>query len=46
MTPFYVEGWALYWEMRMWDMGFARNAHDRVGMLFWRATGAPASSSP
>lgn len=36
-TPFLIEGWALYWEMRMWDLGFARNAEDRVGMLFWRA---------
>ena len=36
-TPFLVEGWALYWEMRMWDMGFPRNAEERVGMLFWRA---------
>jgi uncharacterized protein (DUF885 family) len=36
-TPFLVEGWALYWEMRLWDMGFQRSAEDRVGMLFWRA---------
>jgi uncharacterized protein (DUF885 family) len=36
-TPFLVEGWALYWEMRLWDMGFPRSAEDRVGMLFWRA---------
>jgi uncharacterized protein (DUF885 family) len=36
-TPFLVEGWALYWEMRLWDLNFARNAEDRVGMLFWRA---------
>lgn len=36
-TPFLVEGWALYWEMRMWDLGYPRNAEDRVGMLFWRA---------
>lgn len=36
-TPFYIEGWALYWEMRMWELGFPRNAEDRVGMLFWRA---------
>ena len=36
-TPFLVEGWALYWEMRMWDLGFPRNAAERVGMLFWRA---------
>lgn len=35
-TPFLVEGWALYWEMRLWDLGYARNAEDRVGMLFWR----------
>ncbi len=35
-TPFLVEGWALYWELRLWDLGFARSAGDRVGMLFWR----------
>lgn len=35
-TPFWIEGWALYWEMLMWDLNFARNAEDRVGMLFWR----------
>lgn len=35
-TPFYVEGWPLYWEMKMWDMGFYRSPEDRVGMLFWR----------
>ena len=36
-TPFLVEGWALYWEMRMWDLKFPRTPEDRVGMLFWRA---------
>ena len=36
-TPFLVEGWALYWEMLLWDMNFPRNAEDRVGMLFWRS---------
>jgi len=36
-TPFLVEGWALYWELRLWDLGFPRNAEDRIGMLFWRA---------
>ena len=36
-TPFLIEGWALYWEMRFWDLGFARSAEDRVGVLFWRA---------
>lgn len=35
-TPFWMEGWALYWEMRLWDLGFARSPEDRVGMLFWR----------
>ena len=35
-TPFWTEGWALYWEMRLWDLGFPRTAEDRVGMLFWR----------
>jgi uncharacterized protein (DUF885 family) len=35
-TAFLVEGWALHWEMRLYDLGWARNAADRVGMLFWR----------
>ena len=35
-TPFWIEGWALWWEMLLWDTGFARNAQDKVGMLFWR----------
>lgn len=35
-TPFWMEGWALYWEMQFWDLGFAHGAEDRVGMLFWR----------
>jgi hypothetical protein len=35
-TPFWMEGWALYWEMVLWDRGFARGPEDRVGMLFWR----------
>ena len=36
-TPFYGEGWALYWEMRLWDMDFARGPEDEIGMLFWRS---------
>ncbi|MCB9896692.1 MAG: DUF885 family protein [Planctomycetes bacterium] len=36
-TPFLIEGWALYWEMRLWDLGWARDAADRIGMLVWRA---------
>lgn len=35
-TPFWTEGWALYWEFILWDKGFPRNAKDKVGMLFWR----------
>jgi uncharacterized protein (DUF885 family) len=35
-TPFWGEGWALYWEMRLWDMGFPATPEDRMGMLFWR----------
>lgn len=35
-TPFWGEGWALYWELLLWDRGFARGPEDRVGMLFWR----------
>ncbi|HLE33208.1 MAG TPA: DUF885 family protein, partial [Bacteroidota bacterium] len=35
-TPFMTEGWALYWELILWDMKFPKTAEDRVGMLFWR----------
>ncbi|MCX6910216.1 MAG: DUF885 family protein [Verrucomicrobia bacterium] len=35
-TPFYVEGWALYCELRLWDLGWARTPQERIGMLFWR----------
>jgi uncharacterized protein (DUF885 family) len=37
-TPFYIEGWALYWECRLWDLGWAQTPEDRIGMLFWRMT--------
>jgi uncharacterized protein (DUF885 family) len=36
-TPFWTEGWALYWEMLLWDLGFPRTPEDRIGMLFWRS---------
>ncbi len=39
-TPFYVEGWAFYWELRLWDLGWAKTPEDRIGMLFWRMTRA------
>jgi uncharacterized protein (DUF885 family) len=35
-TPFLVEGWALYWELRLWELGWARTPEERIGMLFWR----------
>jgi uncharacterized protein (DUF885 family) len=35
-TPFWTEGWALYWEMVLYDKGFAKSPQDRVGFLFWR----------
>ena len=35
-TPFMGEGWALYWELFLWDHGFPRSPEDRVGMLWWR----------
>jgi uncharacterized protein DUF885 len=35
-TPFWTEGWALYWEMQLWDRNFPRNDPERIGMLFWR----------
>ncbi|PSL46234.1 uncharacterized protein DUF885 [Chitinophaga niastensis] len=35
-TPFWIEGWALYWERLLWDQGFVKSPEDRIGMLFWR----------
>ncbi|MEI6231636.1 MAG: DUF885 family protein [Planctomycetota bacterium] len=35
-TSFYVEGWALYWEMKLWDLNYPRGPEDKIGMLFWR----------
>jgi uncharacterized protein (DUF885 family) len=35
-TPFWGEGWALYWEMLLWDLEFPQSPEDRIGMLFWR----------
>ncbi|MFL5342001.1 MAG: DUF885 family protein [Gemmataceae bacterium] len=35
-TPFWTEGWALYWEFVLYDRGFPKSAEDRVGFLFWR----------
>lgn len=35
-TPFWTEGWALYWEMLLYDRGFQTTPEDKVGALFWR----------
>jgi len=35
-TPFWGEGWALYWERLLWDLGFPEGPEDKIGMLFWR----------
>jgi uncharacterized protein (DUF885 family) len=35
-TPFWTEGNALYWELLLWDSGFAKSPENRIGMLFWR----------
>ncbi|MBS1661971.1 MAG: DUF885 family protein [Bacteroidetes bacterium] len=35
-TPFWVEGWSLYWELLLYDMNFAVKPEDKIGMLFWR----------
>ena len=32
----YAEGWALYWELLLYDMKFQKTPEDRVGALFWR----------
>jgi len=41
-TPFLIEGWALYWEFRYLDLGWAGStgqdaALDNIGILFWRS---------
>jgi hypothetical protein len=35
-TPFFGEGWPLYWELTMYDLGFHDTPEERVGALFWR----------
>ncbi|WP_162140737.1 DUF885 family protein [Arenimonas oryziterrae] len=36
-TPFWTEGWALYWEFQLYDRGFAKSPEEKLGMLFWRS---------
>jgi uncharacterized protein (DUF885 family) len=35
-TPFFGEGWPLYWELILYDQGFHDTPEERVGALFWR----------
>jgi uncharacterized protein (DUF885 family) len=35
-TPFFVEGWALHWEMLLWNQGYFSTPEEQVGALFWR----------
>lgn len=35
-TPFWIEGWTIYWEFLLWQLGFPRTPEERIGMLFWR----------
>lgn len=35
-TPFWTEGWSLYWELLLYDQGFPKTPEERIGMLFWR----------
>lgn len=35
-TPFWIEGWALWWEFHLWDLGFPQSPENKAGMLFWR----------
>lgn len=35
-TPFWMEGWALYWEIILWNKQFPQTPEQKLGMLFWR----------
>ncbi|MBX3097718.1 MAG: DUF885 family protein [Fimbriimonadaceae bacterium] len=35
-TPFWIEGWALYWEFLLYARGFPPSPESRMGFLFWR----------
>ena len=35
-TPFWTEGWTLYWELLLYRMGFPKTPEETIGMLFWR----------
>jgi hypothetical protein len=35
-SPFFGEGWPLYWELMLYEMGFHDTPEEKVGALFWR----------
>ena len=35
-TPFFGEGWPVYWETILYDKGFHDTPEKRIGALFWR----------
>ena len=35
-SPFYGEGWPLYWELLLYDLGFHDTPEKKIGALFWR----------
>lgn len=35
-TPFWTEGWSLYWEIILWNKDFPQTPEQKMGMLFWR----------
>jgi uncharacterized protein (DUF885 family) len=35
-TPFWTEGWALWWEMLFYERGYVATPEDKIGALFWR----------
>jgi hypothetical protein len=36
-TPFWIEGWSLYWEFLLWnDERWVKTPEDRIGTLWWR----------
>ena len=34
--PFYGEGYPLYWELTMYELGFHKTPEQKIGALFWR----------
>jgi uncharacterized protein (DUF885 family) len=35
-TPFWGEGWAVYWEIVLYNRGYQATPENRIGALFWR----------